>query len=215
MDLAKRWEQTWSQLSAEPPVGLCDELLLAYTEPHRAYHTIQHLSECFEWLDLCTVRPLDPPVLELALWFHDAIYDTRASDNERASAAWARRALCQLEPSLLDSLEALIILTEHLVPPNTPDQCFLLDLDLSILGASEDRYAEYEAQVRAEYHWVPVERYTAARIRVLQSFQNRSTLFQTEYFRSRLEEQAHLNLARSIASLRHLTQHTRDGNPSP
>lgn len=86
MDSVERWQQTWSHLGDAPPPGLIEELLAAYGEPHRAYHTVQHLTECFAHLDSSPRGPRDPASVELALWFHDAIYDTKAADNEARSA---------------------------------------------------------------------------------------------------------------------------------
>ena len=63
--------------------SLCDALLARYSEPHRRYHTLQHLAECFAAFDEIADLAQHPADVELALWFHDAIYDTRRSDNEQ------------------------------------------------------------------------------------------------------------------------------------
>lgn len=70
LDPAVRWNETWRRLDAAAPAGLLEELVAAYSEPHRAYHTLQHLSECLHQLDACPVEPSAPGLLELALWFH-------------------------------------------------------------------------------------------------------------------------------------------------
>lgn len=94
MNLADRWAQTWADLAIDVPDGhVLRTLLDSYREPHRGYHTLRHLDECFEQFD--TVRTLCtyPGEVQLALWFHDAIYDTRAADNEDRSASWAETVL--------------------------------------------------------------------------------------------------------------------------
>ena len=67
-----------------------DELAAAYAEPARFYHTLDHVAAVLgtnaELADLAR----DPAALQLAAWFHDAVYDPRASDNEERSAALAR-----------------------------------------------------------------------------------------------------------------------------
>ena len=201
MDEQDRWAQTWTHLGISPPTGLLERLVAAYTEPHRAYHTVQHLRECFEQLDSCLVSPESPASLELALWFHDAIYDTKSSDNEADSAAWFLEVLGDHDESFLDTTESLILVTKHSAAPETPDEQLLLDIDLSILGAPTERFDQYEVQVRREFQWVPEEAYRGARLKILREFYDRPTLYHTEHFQRRLAAQARENLARSISSL--------------
>lgn len=201
MNPAERWQGTGARLGFELPPTLLAELVSAYAEPHRAYHTQQHLSECFAHLDASPRPPEDPAALELALWFHDAIYDTQRNDNESRSAAWARRALVGLDPERLDRIEQLVLVTRHAAAPTTRDQELLLDVDLSILGAPAPRFEEYEAQVRIEYGWVPDEAYRSARGRILRGFLERPALFHTPYFASRFEQTARVNLMRSLVRL--------------
>jgi predicted metal-dependent HD superfamily phosphohydrolase len=79
MPARERWERSWSALGVRPAdPSLFDELCARYAEPHRAYHTMRHLDECFSLLDGAQTRPARPGHLEIALWFHDAVYDTRA-----------------------------------------------------------------------------------------------------------------------------------------
>lgn len=201
MNAPERWRRTWTHLGEAPPEGLIDELGAAYAQPHRAYHTGQHLAECFAQLDACPIEPLDRGALELALWFHDAIYDTRAADNEAQSAAWARTALAGLGAERLDRIEALILVTRHEASPGHPDEALLLDVDLSILGAPRERFDEYEAQIRREYEWVPADVYRSTRARILGEFARRPVLYQTPHFRDALEGRARANLERSLVSL--------------
>lgn len=67
MNPADRWRTTGSHLGAALPAPLPAELLAAYAEPHRTYHTLQHLAECFGQLDASPTPPEDPASLELAL----------------------------------------------------------------------------------------------------------------------------------------------------
>lgn len=77
-------KQTWERLGAPAPEALFDQLAFAYSEPHRKYHTVQHLLECFALFDQVRNEPGNTVSVELALWFHDAVYDTHAPDNETA-----------------------------------------------------------------------------------------------------------------------------------
>jgi len=77
--------------------ALYQDLVARYREPHRRYHTLQHLEECFARFDELRALAEHPRDVELAIWFHDAIYDTRRSDNEARSAAWGRSVAGEYE----------------------------------------------------------------------------------------------------------------------
>ncbi len=206
MDWSARWHRLWHALGSMPPDALLAELLARYTEPARAYHTLQHLAECLAHFD--TVRPLvqRPDEMEVALWFHDAIYEIQppdpTHDNEEASAQWAQQTLLAAGIALESAqrVAALIRLTKHGAATVTGDGALLLDIDLAILGASPARYAEYEAQIRQEYEWVPWPQFCAARRKILQGFLARPSLYRTAPFQL-YESSARKNLQRAIVQL--------------
>ena len=142
---------------AAVPSALYNELMAAYAEPHRHYHTAQHLEECFAHFDAIGSLAGHPAEVALALWFHDAIYDPKRQDNEEKSAGWARAAVLAAgaAPDAAARIHALVMATRHAAVPRGPDEEVLVDIDLSILGAAPARFDEYERQVRAEYAWVP------------------------------------------------------------
>ena len=90
--------------------------------------------------------------------------------------------------------------TRHEVLPEHDDARLLVDIDLAILGADPERFAEYDAQVRAEYAWVPWPIYGIKRKQVLQGFLQRQAIYATPYFHARLEQQARANLRQAVAS---------------
>lgn len=99
-------------------------------------------------------------------------------------------------------VERLIMATKHdAAEPaaDAPDQQLLVDIDLAILGAAPERFAEYGRQVRAEYGWVPGLVYRTKRKAVLKSFLARPRLYGTAHFRERYEAQARRNLAAAVA----------------
>jgi predicted metal-dependent HD superfamily phosphohydrolase len=137
--------------------ALFHRLIACYSERHRSYHTTHHLDECFEKLMEVRSQAEHPDEIELALWFHDAIYDVKRSDNEERSAQWARSEGLKagLEAPIVDRVYDLVLTTRHNAVPTGNDARILVDIDLSILGASPERFDEYELQVREEYGWVP------------------------------------------------------------
>ena len=200
--LEQRWHRTWADLGLpQPAPALLDQLLARYREPHRAYHTIQHLEECFALLDELRGSANEPAAIEFALWYHDAVYWPRRSDNESASAALARTDLEAVgaPDALIEAVTAMILATAHQTTPPPGDTEILIDIDLAILGAEPARFAEYERQIRTEYAWVPGFVFRNQRAAVLAGFLARPRIYRTPVLQARLEERARRNLGAAIA----------------
>ena len=196
------WRAAWRDLAlADAGRALFEALCARYAEPHRRYHTPQHLAECLAHFERERALARHPGEVAIALWFHDAIYDTQRHDNEAESAAWARRALCEAgaRDEVADRVHALVMATRHSETPATADERLLVDIDLAILGADAARFAEYERQIRDEYAFVPEPVFRAKRHEVLQGFDARRPIYATPALRERLEAAAHENLGRSLA----------------
>src|SRR6185369_6991772 len=129
------------------------ELVRRYSEPHRKYHTLQHLEECISCFEASSHLAQWPAEVEAALWFHDAIYDLGRTDNEEQSGNWAHAALSSagVPDDAAARVETLVRATKHTSLPASQDEQLLVDIDLSILGADEQRFGEYEVQIRDEY----------------------------------------------------------------
>jgi predicted metal-dependent HD superfamily phosphohydrolase len=202
--LRERWMTTWQGLpSMSAPPDLFAELERRYGEAQRRYHTLRHLQECFAALD--DMRPAggDTTAIELALWFHDAIYDVHRHDNEEQSAAWAASCLerAGVPRPTVDKVTALILATRHHAAGADPEACLLVDADLAILGAAPPRFREYERQIRAEYAHVPDDVFAHKRREILEDFLRRPALFATPAGRTRYEAQARINLSEALARL--------------
>lgn len=194
---AQSWHLLCETLKVEPALELRDTLLTAYAEPQRHYHTQQHLLECLQLMQQLRHLATNPVAVEMALWFHDAIYEVRGSDNEQKSADWALQALAELGATAQFSQQVatLILATQHQQAPSDADAQLLVDIDLAILAASPERFAQYNQQIRAEYQHVPRWLYQLKRRQVLGSFLKRTSIFSTPYFRQHFEHKARLNLA--------------------
>lgn len=197
----QQWQAAWLGLGiTTPDAALFDALLAAYAEPQRHYHTHQHLGECLDWLDRTSDAAERPAEVALALWFHDAIYDVHAHDNEARSADWAREALrsAGVSDDIAGRVHALVMATQHNAVPEGRDAVLLVDIDLSILGAAPARFAQYEAQIRSEYAHVPPELFAPRRREILERFLAREPLFQTAALRDACEAAARRNLHSAI-----------------
>ena len=177
----------------------------AYAEPHRRYHTRRHIEQCLALLDrVPDLMDSERRVLTWAIWWHDAIYDPAASDNEARSAELARRELRDLDASIHEREEVarLIRLTAgHKVETEDRLGEILVSIDLAILGARPAAYDTYAGEVRAEYAHVPDDAWTRGRTAVLQHFLDAPVIYPDPVLRDRFEARARANLAREIASL--------------
>jgi predicted metal-dependent HD superfamily phosphohydrolase len=199
------WRRLWGELGArEINGGLFNQLVAAYSERHRHYHTLQHLRECLAHCDAAGTLARRPAEVELALWFHDAVYDSQRDDNEERSADWAERSVLAAgcDPAGAARVRALVLATKgHIAPAEDIDTQLLVDIDLAILGTSPQRFDEYERQIRAEYAHVPQDAYRAGRSRVLQDFLDRPRIYVTAAYHDALEQPARANIGRTLAGL--------------
>jgi len=201
-DAESSWREAWRSLGIAEPPGLLSSLIARYNEPHRAYHNILHIQECFDALAPAVHLAERLAEVKLAIWFHDAIYDPRASDNEQASADLARESVLDGGGGRDEAhrIQELILATRHDRPVELKDARLLSDADLSILASPPERFDEYQMQIREEYSWMPREEFQFQRTRILKGFLERQAIYQTEWFASRLEEAARRNITRELAT---------------
>jgi predicted metal-dependent HD superfamily phosphohydrolase len=184
------------------------ELSQAYGAPDRHYHDLRHVEALLGLAREHAAFLCDPEAVEAAIWFHDAIYDPRRSDNEARSAELAVLRLSEAtSPQRIAGIAAMIRATAgHVVPDfadrRAADDCALfLDMDLAILGALPSDFARYEDEVRREYAFLAQPQWRAGRRRVLEHFLARPAIYATDVFRRRHEPQARENLKRALAAL--------------
>lgn len=186
-------------------------LMARWAEPHRRYHTSQHLTEMLSALDtLGAAAGLDSrslSVARVAAWLHDAVYDVHAAPggSERASADLARDVLTSLGVGDEDVrlVEDLILLTiEHDTGLPGPLADAFTDADLAILAARADRFDEYCIQVRGEYAHVPEAAYATARSAILTALVDRPDVYRTALARAGWTRAARRNVRRELSRLR-------------
>lgn len=195
--------ERWGALCEVVPIRHTDEVwhLLdeGYGDPTRGYHNWQHVASCLAWFDDFRALASAPVVVELAIWFHDIVYDSKRRDNETRSAKVASQ--CLEDASLALSVQRLIEATTHSETAQQGDAAMLCDIDLSILGACESDYDRYAQGVRSEYDWVPEADYRKGRAHVLRSFLERARIYSTQEAFSRWEMKARMNLRWELDSL--------------
>lgn len=194
-------------------LGEGSRLLAGWTEPHRRYHTGEHLAEMLAALDeleaATRLAPEDALVARTVAWYHDLAYDPRAApgSNEHRSATLARDHLHHLgaDDVVVDAVEAGVLMTAtHEVPADARHpavQAAVHDADLWILSAPPGRYAAYRAQVRQEHASVPDNDFRTGRAAVLQAFSARDRLYRTAHAHERWTARARANLRGELAEL--------------
>ncbi len=199
-----RFIDLWRRIGGcrSPQIAYLD-IKSKYSNPDRCYHNLSHIDACLIEFDKIRSISPDPDATEMAIWFHDIIYNTRAKDNEERSAEYVSHILLQakIDDVLRVRVMRLILSTKHVAPPQRYDEQTIVDIDLSILGQPERTFNEYEVAIRREYSWVSEDDFKKERKKILEMFLARSTIYSTKYFYNLYEVMAQANLKRSIDQL--------------
>ena len=197
-----------SDISPKQIDRLWQNIVTRYGEPQRAYHTLNHIEQLLVQFDSVKHHLSEPHIIALALYYHDVIYDPTRSDNELQSAELATDALSSyLSPEQCQQIYALIMMTANhqidtLVDSDKyNDAAYLLDMDLSILGAPWSAYEQYAKAIRQEYAHVADDNYRDGRTAVLQGLLAHPKLYLTDHYYDQLETQARDNIKRELTSL--------------
>jgi predicted metal-dependent HD superfamily phosphohydrolase len=185
--------------------ALGEDLIARWSQPHRQYHTTDHLAAVLSVVDRYADLVADADAVRLAGWFHDAVYDPRAGDNEERSARLAEGRLpnAGVPAGRVAETARLVRLTAgHEVADDDRAGALLADADLAILAADRGDYDRYAAAVRREYAHVPEDAFRAGRTAVLESLLAFPVLYRIVSPRPEWEARARANLERELRALR-------------
>jgi predicted metal-dependent HD superfamily phosphohydrolase len=191
------------------PEQVFQDLDRRYSEEHRHYHNWIHISACLDELEAARSFAIHPTAVEMAVWYHDAVYDPWAPENEELSARMARSVAegMNLPPEIVREVEELILDTRYLTDQDTPEQpcprdsALIRDVDLSILGKSREQFDGYEQAIGLEYNFVADKERWKRRIHILEGFLALPMIYSVPYFQKRYEHRARQNLSWSIHRL--------------
>lgn len=201
--LAARFRALWQACGGADCDRVWEGLQLHYRQPHRHYHTLGHVAHCLRELDNAGALIEAPRAVEVAIWFHDVIYHYGAQDNEIRSAAYFRQFAAPAMPApFVERVCQLVLATQHAAPAPDRATAFVVDIDLSGFGLPWTGYLADSAALRREAQGVSDARYYRGKLLFLGELQRRPSLFQTPFFRERLEAAAQRNIARFAAQLR-------------
>jgi predicted metal-dependent HD superfamily phosphohydrolase len=200
-----RFVNLWKQIGGKGDFSIdFNRLISLYSSSERFYHNLFHIENCLNEFDSAKHLSKEPNLLELAIWYHDIIYDTHAKNNEENSAGLLH-SLCLeagLDESFANKSKQLILITKHNIIPQEIDERLIVDIDVSILGRLPAEFDVYEEDIRKEYSWVKDSDFNQGRAEMLKTFLKRPSIYLTDFFKNKYENQAIINLKRSIRKLR-------------
>ena len=177
-------------------------LVRHYGEPWRRYHTAEHLEACLMHFDSARDHMEEPDTVEIALWYHDSIYDIRGGDNEERSAElFLETVKGAVEPGFCSQVRDLIMVTQHMDPPEQGDARYIVDIDLSSFGQEWDAFMADSRKVRAELTHLSDAEFNSSQLKFLRKLRDRRHFYSSEYFRTRYEGRARQNLDRLLILL--------------
>lgn len=204
-DLRETLAAAWSALVHDDAddLALGDALLASWSEPHRSYHDLAHLWHVLRRIDELAEHAADLEAVRMSAWYHDAVHDGAADDEER-SAVRAERELDGVgyERDFVGEVARLVRLTtSHNPEPGDRNGEVLCDADLAILAADEADYRRYSDSIRTEYAHVPEEAFYVGRAAVLRDLLALPSLFRTPQGRANWEAAARANLSAELSAL--------------
>ena len=191
------WRQCLIENAADESASIYQQLIRAYNEPQRVYHTLGHIESCLTVFDQVQHTLKSPQAVELAIWFHDAVYQLRSQDNEKLSAEhFMALSNAVFNDPLRERVYQLILLTQHCGAETLDsDSKVMIDIDLFSFGMPWPEFIRDSENVRREMSDLPDEVFYAQQRAFQQALLDRSRFFQSDFFFERYESVARNNLA--------------------
>ena len=204
--MQSRFDNLCRQLgvSSEDLIGWRQKLFDQYNQSNRYYHNLVHIYNFIKVFEQHPTVIRQPLWFEVAIWWHDAIYDAQRKDNEQKSAQWAVDCWGDyLEEEALAYIKLLIDSTEkHLPLEDNIDVYYFLDMDLSVLATESTTYITYTNYIAKEYQlYYPKLLYKMGRKKAMRQFFNRSRLYYTSFFYENYENQAKSNIKLELKTI--------------
>jgi len=182
-------------ITSADTADVANKIIMAYHGKHRVYHNLTHIMHCLEEFSEIKSNLKDPETVEIAIWFHDAVYNRFSIHNEYNSFLFAKKLLGIAEADLLD----LILSTKFGKAPCNENEKYLQDIDNSILGTDLiTGFYAYDNKIRKEYYMVPDFIFVKRRLKVLSTLLCKEYIYNTDYFREKYEVQAKRNITFAI-----------------
>lgn len=201
--MKEKFLQAWRNAGLESTDEQYAQLSKRLAEPHRAYHNAAHILYCLEELSRASMRL---PLVELAIWYHDAVYDFSRNAEDKSARFFSEHAEANgMSTETAREIMCMILGTDHRGRPETENEAWLRDIDMSILGAHNLVYRkQYAELIRREYPALSDKAYALGRGEFLSNLLDKPSLYWTEECRARYEGSARTNVQRELRQLREM-----------
>lgn len=200
---ADRFATLWSRCAATPPspdaATVYADLKRLLGAPHRTFHNLGHIRDCVERVDEVADQLDEPDAVEMGLWFHDAVHEPGAVDNERRSAELFVALSPGAKAGFRYRVARNILATRHSARMQYDDRAYVVDIDLAGLGAPWEEFMHKGDLLRRELASQSDAVYYRAQVGFLRSIVRRPNVYTTDHFRTRYEARARDNLERLLA----------------
>ena len=154
-----RFLSLWDRCIGAGGKAVFEQVDARYRETHRRYHGPGHIEHCLAQLDRAGAVVPNRDAVELALWFHDVVFDVPrapAATNETKSADFFLECVDGGGAAgLRADVARLILVTSLDESPTASDEHFVVDIDLSGFGQPWAAFLRDSLAVRAEQPRVP------------------------------------------------------------
>jgi len=193
------WNQCRISDDGEDAGDIWASLFGHFAEAHRHYHDDKHMTHCLTELDAAHLLMDSADVVEMALWFHDAIYNPGAPDNEQRSAdLFEHFARGSLNSDFIEEVRGAILDTTHQRLPTATNARYVVDIDLSSFGLPWQAFMADSHALRKEQKHLSDEEFFPKKCAFLHSLLARTSIYSTDYFRDRYEAVARSNISRYL-----------------
>lgn len=200
--ISKCWKALFKDPDQKQVNSFWKDIHSHYSEPHRAYHNIEHLEHILGLIELQDLKLEDRETLIHATVFHDVIYQPGSTKNEKESAEYAETALQNLKQpkAMVEKVTRIILATANHQSTDPLTQLFL-DMDMAILGTTPQAYQKYRNAIRQEHQNILGILYNIGRRKFLKNTLKQERIFQTLEFFSSYEQKSRINIQNEIHTL--------------
>ena len=203
----KHLEGVFRQVIADAP-STYQWLAGCYREERRKYHSIEHIAEVLDVLELYTPNIPNRDEVIAAIFFHDVV-NGKGSEDEFESAASAFHTLTRIANRPGFSVDLVVDLVKATAKCGANPEFdrragtakYLVDADMAVLGRDPDRYDVYAKQIREEYAQYDDAAYAYGRGEFLRGMLGRDRIFKSDEFHAALDAKARENMRRELARL--------------
>ena len=189
------WKHSLPEEKTNNGVQVWNSVIEHHSEGHRRYHDKKHLAFCLQQLDSAAHLVEDRVAVEMAIWFHDIVYQPDAGDNEENSATLFRYLVTPyLQPDLINKVCKIILATKHIDAPENADQAFMLDIDLSSMGLPWKYFCRDANDLRTESSNTSNRRYYSEKLKFYDVLLKKPTIYYSDFFSELYEGQARKNI---------------------